>query len=154
MVQARLDTGHSNEVRGSLLGSSLEAASRSPVIGFGSTRKTVGSDESIAIGPSAACPRCGSRNIGSTGQLTLLLISQGFLGALLYGGFLVLMVLRYAKDHSVIGIAGTLVVFLELVYAGFYSALSMPLAIAFLSIGLLWRNDELRQAALAEERRS
>jgi hypothetical protein len=152
MVQARLDAGHSNEVRGSLLGSSLDAASRSPVIGFGSTRKTVGSDESIAIGPSAACPRCGSRNIGSTGQLTLLLISQGFLGVLLYGGFLVLMILRYAKDHSVIGIAGTLVVFLELVYAGFYSALSMPLAIAFLSIGLLWRNDELRQAALAEER--
>lgn len=152
MVAARLGAGHSNEVRGSLLETSVDAASRSPVIGFGSTRKTVGSDESIAIGPSAACPRCGSRNIGSTGQLTLLLISQGFLGVLLYAGFLVLMILRYAKDHSVIGIAGTLVVFLELVYAGFYSALSMPLAIAFLSIGLLWRNDELRQAALAEGR--
>jgi hypothetical protein len=154
MVQARLETGHSNEVRGSLLGSAVQAAKESPVIGFGSTRKTLGSDESIAIGPSEACPRCGSRNIGSTGQLTLLLISQGFLGTLLYCLFLALMVVRYARDHSALGIAGTLVVFLELVYAGFYSALTMPLAIAFLSMGLLWRNDELRRAARAEGSRS
>ncbi len=147
MVNARFETGHSNEIRSSLLQTSIDAATQSPLVGFGSTRKTLGSDESIAIGPSPACPRCGARNIGSTGQLTLLLVSQGFLGVLLYAGFLVLCIGRFLRDHSVLGIAGTLVVFMELVYAGFYSALTMPLAIAFLSIGLLWRNDELRRAA-------
>jgi hypothetical protein len=129
--------------------SAVDSAGQSPLIGFGSTRKTLGSNSSIAIGPSEACPRCGSRNIGSTGQLTLLLISQGFLGVLLYFGFLGRVVWRYARDHSVIGIAGTLVVVLEIFYAGFYTALTMPLAITFLSIGLLWRNDQLRRRAEA-----
>jgi hypothetical protein len=64
----------------------------------------------------------------------------------LYFGFLFTILFRYARDHSVLGIAGTLVVFLQIFYAGFYSALTMPLAITFLSIGLLWRNDQLRSA--------
>lgn len=148
MVEERLAAGHSNEVRGSLAGASIDAATQSPVLGFGSTRNTVGSDASIAIGPSESCPRCGARTIGSTGQLTLLLISQGFLGALLYCWFLARTVWRYARDHSALGLAGTLVVGLELFYALFYSALTMPLAVAFLSIGLLWRNDRLRADAL------
>lgn len=147
MVAARLEAGHSNEVRTSLLDAAVDSAQQSPVIGFGSTRKTIGSSDSIAIGPSAACPRCGSRNIGSTGQLTLLLISQGFLGVLLYFGFLGRSVWHYARDHSVLGIAGGLVVLLEIFYAAVYSALTMPLALTFLSIGLLWRNHDLREAA-------
>jgi hypothetical protein len=147
MVQDRIETGHSNEIRSSLLDTAVEAAAQSPVVGFGTTRTTLGSDRSIAIGPSEACPRCGSRNIGSTGQLTLLLISQGFLGVLLYGGFLIGSLWRYRRDYSVIGIAGTLVILLQVFYAGFYSALTMPLAVTFLSIALLWRNDEMRRAA-------
>ncbi|MGI8986605.1 MAG: hypothetical protein ACR2GM_07420 [Nocardioidaceae bacterium] len=147
MVQARLDEGHSNEVRGSLAGEAVAAARQSPVIGFGSTRQTLGSDSSIAVGPSDDCPRCGGRDIGSTGQLTLLLIAHGFVGVGLYCGFLIRSVWAYANDHSVLGIAGTLVVGLDLFYALFYSALTMPLAITFLSIGLLWRNQQLRIAA-------
>ena len=122
------------------------------MIGFGSTRQTLGSDASIAVGPSEACPRCGSRNIGSTGQFTLLLISQGFLGVILYFGFLARVAFRYLRDHSILGIAGTTVVIMEMVYAAFYSALTMPLAITFISIGLLWRNEEIRAAARAEQR--
>lgn len=147
MVEDRVSTGHSDEVRQSLLGTSLDAAKQSPVVGFGSTRTTLGSDASIAIGPSPACKRCGSRNIGSTGQVTLLLISQGFLGVVLYGGFLLHALWRYRRDATAIGIAGTLVVLLQVFYAGFYSALTMPLAITFVSIGLLWRNEQLRRAA-------
>ena len=62
-----------------------------PPAGFGVFLQAI--DASIAIGPSEACPRCGSRNIGSTGQLTLLLISQGFLGVALYFGFLITILL-------------------------------------------------------------
>ncbi len=147
MVEARLDEGHSNEVRASLAKDAFKLATTSPVIGLGSTRQTVGSDASIAIGPTPDCPLCGARDVGSTGQLTLLLIAQGFLGAGLYLGFLVRSIWAYRSDWSVIGIAGTLVVLLELFYAGFYSALSMPLATTMLSIGLLWRNQQLRRAA-------
>lgn len=147
MVTARMSAGHSNDVRGSLLATAVDSASQSPVIGFGSTRKTLGSDASIAVGPSEACPRCGARNIGSTGQLTLLLISQGFLGVALYFGFLGSTVLRYLRDHSVLGLAATTVIGLEMFYAFFYSALTMPLAVTFLSIGLLWRNDQIRTQA-------
>ena len=42
LVSARAETGHSNEVRGSLLGTAIGAAESSPVVGFGSTRKTAG----------------------------------------------------------------------------------------------------------------
>jgi hypothetical protein len=145
IISSRLDNGHSNEVRGSLLGTAIDAAQSSPIIGFGSTRNTLGSDESIAIGPSEACPRCGGRTIGSTGQLTLLLVSQGFLGVALYMGFLLWAVIAFARDRSPLGLAGTLVVAMEIFYAMVYSALTMPLGIAFLSIGLLWRNDRLRR---------
>jgi O-antigen ligase len=145
VVTARLDAQHSNDVRGSLLRTALDSASQSPVVGFGTTRRTLGSGASIAVGPSEACPRCGSRTIGSTGQVTLLLISQGFLGALLYFAFLGAAVWRFARDHSVLGLAGTTVVTLEIFFAFFYSALTVPLLITFLSIGLLWRNDQIRR---------
>jgi hypothetical protein len=151
MVTARMSAGHSNDVRGSLLATAVDSAAQSPVIGFGSTRKTLGSDASIAVGPSEACPRCGARNIGSTGQLTLLLISHGFLGVALYFGFLGSILLRYLRDHSVLGLAATTVIGLEIFFALFYSALTMPLAVTFLSIGLLWRNDQIRARVRSRE---
>ena len=147
IVQARLDAGHSNETRGSLAADAINGASKSPIIGFGSTRQTIGSDASIAIGPSADCPKCGGRDIGSTGQLWLLLIAQGFFGAVLYGGWLLRSLWAYRTDHSILGIAGTIVVLLEIFYSLFYTALTMPLAVTFVSIGLLWRNQQLRAAA-------
>ena len=75
----------------------------SPIIGFGSTRSTIGSDKSLAIGQSPACPRCGNRVIGSTGQLWLLLVAQGFVGAFLYLFFLGQAVVRYWRDQSPVG---------------------------------------------------
>src|SRR5207302_8110569 len=72
VVVARIATPHSNEVRGSLSLESIRVASTSPIIGYGSTRSTIGSDKSLSIGQSPGCPRCGNRVIGSTGQLWLL----------------------------------------------------------------------------------
>ncbi len=147
LVDQRLEAGHSNDVRGSLLETSIQTAEQSPVLGFGSTRDTQGSDASIAIGPTDDCPRCGSRAIGSTGQFTLLLIAQGFVGLALYIGYLLRTLFAFRSDHSPLGIAGTLVIAMELFYGMFYSALVMPLAIVFCAIGLLWRNDQIRRDA-------
>ena len=63
--------------------------SSSPLIGYGSTRETVGSDESIAIGATPECPRCGNRTIGSTGHAWNVLYSQGFVGLTAFMGFFV-----------------------------------------------------------------
>jgi ABC-type multidrug transport system fused ATPase/permease subunit len=150
MVHQRIDTGHSNEIRQSLAKASTEAATHSPLIGFGSTRQTIGSDASIAIGPSPSCSLCGYRDIGSTGQLWLLFIAQGFLGAALYLLYLFRSLWAYRSDWSPLGIAGSLVVLLEIFYSLFYTALTMPLAITLLSIALLWRNHSLRRDAAAQ----
>ncbi len=155
VVTARIATPHSNEVRGSLSLESLKVAETSP-IGYGSTRSTIGSDKSATIGQSPGCPRCGNRVIGSTGQLWLLLVAQGYPGAILYLLFLFQGVVRYWKDHSVIGIGGTLVLLLGIFYSLFYTSVVSPLAITLMGMALLWRNAEARReqraADLAAER--
>lgn len=150
VVESRLEHGHSNDVRASLANSSIDAALQSPVLGYGSTRQQLGSDASIAIGRTPDCPTCGNFDIGSTGQLWLLLISQGLLGAGLYLAFFLRVLWVYRRDHSPIGIAASLVVLLMVFYTLFYSALTVPLAVALLSVGLLYRNQKLRATAVAE----
>ena len=146
LVMTRVDSGHSDGVRTSLARAAVDAAMRSPLVGYGSTRAMMGSEASIAIGQTDSCRQCGNRNIGSTGQLWLLLVAQGFAGAALYFAFLVHVLWTYRLDHSAIGIAGSCTVLLVIYFALFYSALVIPLAIAFVSIGLLWRNQVARQA--------
>jgi len=144
VITNRLDTPRSNEIRASLAQQSVAAALTSPIVGYGNTRQTLGSERSVAIGKSADCPRCGNRVIGSTGQITLLLISQGFLGAALYVLFLAQAAIRYLFDHSTVGIAGGVALMLALWYMFFYGALVSPLAMYLISLALLWRNAQAR----------
>lgn len=146
IVTERLAHGHSNGTRSSLAISSLNAAASSPVLGYGSTRQAIGSDASITVGKTAACPRCGNQNVGSTGQFLLLLIAQGVTGTVLYLVYFLYTAWVYRRDASAIGIAGTLVILLNVFYGLFYTALQIPLALTFISIGLLWRNHALREA--------
>ena len=78
----------SNEIRSRLGSLTLTDALSSPVIGYGDTRKQRGSGRSIAIGPTKKCPQCGEQAVGSTGQLWLVLVTSGFLGAAFFVGFL------------------------------------------------------------------
>ncbi len=152
LVQQRASHGHSNNIRGSLATATVDAAVSSPLVGYGSTRLQAGSDASIAIGRSANCPLCGNRILGSTGQIWLLLISQGFLGLALYTLFFLRVMWAYRRDHSPIGIAATLTVGLLLFYGLFYNALDMPLVVGMLAIGLLMRNAQLRGRPIREAR--
>ena len=149
LVSERLANGHSNDIRGALAGDALRVATDSPLLGYGSTRAIIGSRDSIAIGRSATCPKCGNFNIGSTGQYFLLLIAQGFLGTALYVAYFLRTLWAYRRDCSPVGIAGTLVVLLSLFYGFFYTALLMPLLVTFLAVGLLWRNAQERARARA-----
>jgi len=146
VVTNRLSATHnSNNLRGSLSLEAISVAKGSPLIGYGSTRSTIGSNKSLAIGKSAGCPKCGNRVIGSTGQLWLILVAQGYVGALLYLLFLFQGVIRYWRDNSVVGIGGTLVLLLSIFYTLLYTAVVSPLGITLIGMALLWRNADARR---------
>ena len=143
-VQQRLANPHSNDIRTFTTERTLEAVSSSPVIGLGSTRAALGSSKSIAVGQNQNCRRCGNPTLGSNGQLWLLLVAQGFGGALLYVGFLLRSIWAYRRDRSPIGDAGLLALVVSLFFLLVYNALTMPLVLLFLSIAVLWRNAQAK----------
>src|SRR5204862_3662297 len=69
VVAERLEHGKSNGVRSYLTGKAVAGALESPVVGYGSTRNTVGGRQAIAVGAKPDCPRCGNFTIGGDGQL-------------------------------------------------------------------------------------
>jgi hypothetical protein len=142
IVEARFDNPKSNAIRAFTLDRTLEVVAESPILGFGATRAALGSSNSIAVGADAQCPRCGNPTLGSNGQLWLLLIAQGFGGAALYVGFFLRSLWAYRRDSTPIGDAGLLALALPLFFMLVYNALTMPLVISFLSLALLWRNQQ------------
>ncbi|MEO8330711.1 MAG: hypothetical protein ABI586_11945, partial [Candidatus Nanopelagicales bacterium] len=152
VVEDRAGAGHSDQVRGSLAQQAITGAMASPILGYGGTRETVGSDESIAIGSTEDCPRCGNRTIGSTGHFWNVMFSQGFVGLLFFVGFFVATALRYRKDLTPIGLAGQTIVVVQLFYMFFYVGISSTLSLLMITIGLLWRNEQARQQGVADPR--
>jgi O-antigen ligase len=141
VVQRRLDNGKSNGVRMYLTERALEGMRESPVLGFGSTRNTMGGRQSIAIGESEACERCGNFTIGGNGQLWQLLFAHGLVGTLAYFGFFVFALWRFRRDTSPIGLAASTAIFGSFVASLWYNSLVTPLAFTFLGYVLLWRNN-------------
>ncbi|MFC4149367.1 O-antigen ligase family protein [Micromonospora mangrovi] len=142
----RLQNGHSDDIRTTLSESAITAANHSPVLGYGGNRALIGSNRSIAIGKTDDCKQCGNRELGSNGQLWAMLVSQGYVGALCYNGFFLYSLWRYRRDHSAIGIAGSLVLVLMLFFQFTYGAMEASLAYGLISVALLARNDRLRRA--------
>lgn len=142
VVSARLDNGKSNGVRMYLTERAVSGMTESPLIGFGSTRSTMGGRNSIAVGPNSQCERCGSFTIGGNGQLWQLLYAHGLLGTATYLGFFLFGLWRFRRDHSAIGIAGSAAIVASLVAMFWYNALVTPLAWTFCAYALLWRNNE------------
>jgi hypothetical protein len=153
IVSERLNEGHSNQVRESLTHDAISGAMSSPIIGYGTTRDGVGSEASIAVGQSTDCPRCGNRTIGSNGQLWNVMFSQGFVGAALFVGFLVMSLWQYRHDVTPIGLAGQSAVLLALLYMFVYVGISSSLSIMMISIGLLWRNAQANRAGTPDPTR-
>jgi hypothetical protein len=136
-----MDNGHSDEGRAFSSERAVElVVEHSPVIGFGSTRKTLGSGESIAVGPTPECPRCGGRTLGGNGQLWQVLFAHGIAGTIAYLGFALAVLWRFRSDHSAIGIAGSAVVGFSLLTMFYYNALVTPLLLTLLSYVLLAAN--------------
>jgi hypothetical protein len=145
VVSGRLSNAGSANLRSNLGSLSVKAAEASPVIGYGDTRQERGSPESIAIGPSPKCPICGQLEVGSTGQLWLLLVCSGFVGAAFYLCFFAYGIWRFRHDVSPYGLAGVLVLLLSFVYMFTYDAVGAPLGLTMLSYGLLWKSNILSE---------
>ncbi len=150
LISQRLSHGKSNAVRSSLSGLATDVAISSPIIGYGDTRHEQGSTNSIAVGKTAKCHSCGSRDIGGNGQFWMLLITSGFLGAGLYCGFFIYGIWRYWRDPTPYGLVGVLVLILGFPFMIVYIAVGPPLAFTMLAYALLWKNDRVRNQEAAE----
>ena len=146
VVESRADAGHSNQVRSSLAQKSIDGGIASPLIGYGGTRETIGSDESIAIGATVECPRCGNRTIGSTGHAWNVLYSHGFVGLGAFLGFFIGILWRYRRDSSPIAIAAHTIILVQMLYVFVYVGISSTLSLVMISVALLWRSDRDREA--------
>jgi hypothetical protein len=149
VVTSRLQHGQSNDVRVYTTEKALANLPESPIIGFGSTRNTQGSDQSIAVGSTASCPNCGQHTLGSNGQLWLELYAHGILGTVLFFGMGIVGLWRYRRDSSAIGIVTSTVLLLNLVASGYYNTLVAPLVFTFMSYALLWRRHMFMEEGAA-----
>lgn len=122
----RLNTGHSDAQRSSLVADTIAEMPNSPFIGFG--------------GPRAASE--GGPPLGSHGQVWIVLFSHGALGALTYFGFLIAMYARTQRFTSEVGLWAHVVVFTSIVQALFYGHVPQQLGIvmAVIAIGLVDRH--------------
>ena len=141
LVDQRIDNPHSNDIRAFTVSATIEAATHSPLIGYGNTRNAMGNHRTITTGKTEWCGTCGHPPLGSDGQLWLLIITQGFAGAALYVAFFLGAIRRHWADRSPIGLAGVLVMILVLLYMFVYDGLLTPLSLYLISFALLWRND-------------
>lgn len=142
LIGQRLVHGHSNAHRASQSMLAVRDALSSPLIGYGDTRHQQGSVTSIAVGKTAKCPQCGQFSVGNNGQLWLLLICSGYLGAALYLGFFAFGVWRYRRDWSPEGLAGVLALLLTFIFMIVYDAVGASLAFTMLAYAVLWRNGQ------------
>lgn len=141
VISSRLDNGKSNGVRMFLTERAISGMSESPILGFGSTRNTIGGRNSITVGESEDCERCGNFTIGGNGQLWQLLFAHGTVGSLAYFGFFGYALWRFRRDRSAIGLAAGATIVSSFVAALWYNSLVTPLAFTFLGYVLLWRNN-------------
>ncbi|MET0426343.1 MAG: hypothetical protein ABW046_20910 [Actinoplanes sp.] len=141
VIDARMDNGKSNGVRSFLIDRALDGFTGSPVVGYGGTRNTVGGRNSITVGESAGCERCGNFTVGGNGQLWQLLFAHGAVGTVGYLGFFAYGLWRFRRDRSAIGVAGSAAIVTSFSAMLWYNSLVTPLAFMVLAFALLWRNS-------------
>jgi polysaccharide biosynthesis protein PslJ len=145
LISQRLQHGASDADRSTGSQLAVETGLASPILGWGDTRHQIGSPAGITIGRTANCDRCGQDSIGAAGQVQIMLITAGVLGAGLYVAFFVYSAWRYRRDITPYGVAGELVLLLGLLFMWFYVAVGPTLAFTVLAYAILWRDDQARK---------
>jgi hypothetical protein len=142
IIGQRVADGKSNGVRAYLTERAIAGVQESPLIGFGSTRNTQGGRQSITVGESADCERCGNFTVGGNGQLWQLLFAHGLLGTATYLGFFGYALWRFRADTSPVGLAAGGAIVSTFAAMFWYNSLVTPLAFTFCAYALLWRNSQ------------
>ena len=147
-LNGQAQTSNAGRASLTLLGlSSAEQAS--PLIGFGTTRNVQGNTISIAGGKTPTCPRCVDPPLGTQGQLSLVTFTQGFVGAILYFGFLLLQFLKHVRYRAGPCVAASCVLVMQFITSPVYSVDNLAVVAIFAAVGLAWRSEPV-QAGRAE----
>lgn len=145
-VQDRFEAGHSDDRRGNLASITVDSVlTGSPVIGFGNVRRVEGSFASIAGGATPECPQCAVPQMGTQGQLWLVLFSQGLVGVLSFISFILYRLWRHARSRDVLVVTLLAVPIVALIQLPFYDSLGAPLAATLLALALMWRAEPGRE---------
>lgn len=155
-VERRLSGNGPNsaDTRSNLTSLTLSSVrSASPLLGFGATRNVQGNFTSIAGGASSTCRRCAPPALGTQGQLLFVVFTQGFVGAALYFGFLLLQFFRHIRIRSGYVTAGLAVLVAHFVTSTVYSADNLAVLAIFASIALLWRAEAAQRIGDASGQR-
>lgn len=153
VITGRLQNGKSDGIRAFTTRRALELSAQSPVLGYGSTRAAQGSATSIAVGKSPDCPQCGNFAIGINGYFFMLLMTTGWVGALLFGAFGLSQVRQARGDPSPIAAAGITVIVMTAFYGVAYD-ISTWLLVPMITLAVLWREAQSRESRrLREEER-
>lgn len=141
LVQDRLDAPNTG-TRETLYSASLEAAQRSPVLGYGAPISSEGLEDANEV------------SVGTHGQFWTVLVSQGYPGVVLFVGFLLLMVARtwWVSDSGLWLHAAPIVLLAQLPV---YDPLPAGLCVAFICLALCLREPGRRARSLpASDRRT
>jgi hypothetical protein len=107
-------------------------AKQSPLIGWGGPRPSTN-----PFSPS----------VGTHGHLWFAMFSHGFVGLGLYILWLIAAMYRASRRRDPVSIMLASVIFVGAIQMNFYNMFPVPLPIILISIGLLYRNDELVENA-------
>jgi O-antigen ligase len=139
IVSQRASHSGSENIRAFADKAAINGALDSPILGWGGTRKTIGSSQSISVGPSPRCPNCGSVGIGSTGEFWEIAFTTGLVGVLIYFAYFIAAFWQLRRDRSPTGSAARLIILLAIFYSYFYNSLPGASALTFISIAMAWR---------------
>jgi hypothetical protein len=143
IVSDRLAHGHSDQRRAGLANLAFQGALKSPILGWGTTRDSPGSNQSIAVGQSADCKSCGTPPTGTHGHLYLLIFAQGFPGAFLWFAFFGFSLWRFRRGRSPLYLTAAVALTVFIVATLYYNALSAPQFYMMVVIGILARDERL-----------
>jgi hypothetical protein len=142
-IQLRAETPHSNQRRaGTAQTVSSVTAQGSPIVGYGTTRTMQGSFNSLAGGETDACHQCAAPPLGTQGFMWRLVLTTGFVGAVLCLSFFAVQFLRRARGPSPLDITTSAVLLVAVLCFFVYDSLGSAMFTTMIAVGLMARADD------------
>lgn len=153
-VTLRLETPHSNDRRATVaetvIGTTWEG---SPLLGYGTNRQVSGSFSSVAGGANPDCRNCAAPPLGTQGFIWRLIFTTGFVGTVLFAGFVAVQFFTHARRRDAASVLGCMALSVSVLFAFVYDSLESPLFLVMVAVGLMNRARlEERDAAEAGTR--